>query len=68
MARETTIAQRGVSKRTMAQANQRLSGDARIRSAIYSRAFDLMDRAREQQSSSNRVMNALNSMLRRAHV
>lgn len=66
MAKETTIAKRtGVSKRTQAYANQKLSGDARIRSAIYNRAYSLMERAREQEASPSRIINAMDNLLSR---
>lgn len=69
MAKEITIAQRtGVSKRTQAYANQRLSGDARIRSAIYNRAKSLMETARTQQASPSRITKAMERLLRRANV
>lgn len=68
MAKETTIAQRtGISKRTQAYGNQNLSGDARLRSAIYNRASSLINAASTQEAPTNRILNAANNMLRRNH-
>lgn len=71
MARETTIYQRtGVSKRTMNQANRNLTGSARLRSAIYNRAYNVAESARNldtmgQYNAFRRINRAMNSMLRR---